>query len=297
MAQILDGKAQAAKMKTQLKERIAKIGGEKPCMAVVQVGDDPASTIYINQKERACAEVGITYKKVALPDNISQSAMLAEIDALNNDPTVHGFIVQQPLPSQLDVDEVVDRVCPSKDVDCLHPYNVGLATEPYGKSANGKELLLPCTPAGVIELLDAYDINLHAKHCVVVGRSRIVGKPMGMLMLGRNATVTYCHRWTDDITPYTQKADVLVVAIGVAKHIKADMIKPGCVLVDIGINRLSDKKICGDIDFDGCFEKASYITPVPGGVGPMTVAMLMANVLKAWSAGKSGSGISSGAAR
>ena len=275
---ILDGKAQAAKIKDDVKKQISSIpaAAQKPCMAVVQVGDDPASTIYIRQKEKACAEVGMDFKKVSLPGDISQKAMLAEIDALNNNSNIHGFMVQQPLPKQLDTDEVVDRIIPNKDVDCLHPYNVGLVSE-------GRAALLPCTPAGVIALLDAYDINLEGKHCVILGRSRIVGKPLGMMMLAKNATVTYCHSRTKDLAEITKQADVLAVAIGHAKFLTADMIKPGCVLVDVGINRLEGKKICGDIDYDGCLEKASYITPVPGGVGPMTVAMLVANGLKAWS--------------
>ena len=285
MAKILDGKAQAAVIKNQIKDKIAVLKesakvsevSEVPCMAVVQVGDDPASTIYIRQKEKACEEVGMGFKKVSLPGDISREAMLAEIDALNADKNVHGFMVQQPLPKHLDADEIVDRIKPGKDVDCLHPYNVGLVTE-------GKGSLLPCTPAGVIALLDAYDIDLKGKHAVIVGRSRIVGKPLGMMMLNRNATVTYCHSQTKNLKEICQQADVLAVAIGRAKFVTADMIKPGCILVDVGINRVdeSSKKICGDVDYEGCLEKASYITPVPGGIGPMTVATLVANGLKAY---------------
>lgn len=274
MAQILDGKAQAAVIKEQVQSSIAGLNN-KPCMAVVQVGDDPASTVYIRQKEKACAEVGIEFLKISLPGGISRESMLAEIDKLNNDPAVHGFIVQQPLPKQLDTDEVVDRIDPKKDVDCLHPYNVGLVSE-------GTGTLLPCTPAGVLALLDAYSIGLEGKHCVILGRSRIVGKPLGMMMLSRDATVTYCHSRTKNLADITRQADILAVAIGRANFVTADMIKPGCVLVDVGINRLASNKLCGDIDYEGCFEKASYITPVPGGVGPMTVAMLMANGLKAY---------------
>jgi len=256
-------------------------GKPGPCMAVVQVGDDPASTIYIAQKEKACAEVGINFKKVSLPGNISNDAMLAEIDTLNNDSNVHGYMVQQPLPKQLDVDEILTTIAPHKDVDCLHPYNVGMISE-------GRGTLLPCTPAGVIALLDAYNIGLEGKHCVILGRSRIVGKPLGMMMLGKNATVTYCHSRTKNVAEICRQADVLAVAIGRAKFVTADMIKEGCVLVDVGINRIDGgsaakgKKICGDIDYDGCFKKASYITPVPGGVGPMTVALLISNAFSAW---------------
>ena len=281
MALILDGKAQAAIIKEQVQTSIKNIpdNKEKPCMAIVQVGDDPASTIYIRQKEKACNEVGMTFKKVALPEDITQEAILAEIDALNNDPTVSGFMVQQPLPSHLDADEIVERTIPHKDVDCLHPHNVGLAAESRGS-------LLPCTPAGVMELLDAYNINLGGKHCVVMGCSRIVGKPLGLMMLNRGATVTYCHSRTENLPEITKQADVLAVAIGSPKFVTADMIKPGCVLIDVGINRIEDgsngNKICGDVDYEDCLNKTSYITPVPGGVGPMTVAMLVLNGLKAW---------------
>ncbi|MCL2398166.1 MAG: bifunctional methylenetetrahydrofolate dehydrogenase/methenyltetrahydrofolate cyclohydrolase FolD [Defluviitaleaceae bacterium] len=286
MTQILDGKAQATKIKEQVKAQIAEITNlDKPTMAVVQVGDDPASTVYIRQKEKACAEVNMNFKKVSLPNDISQQAMLAEIDALNTDPAVHGFMVQQPLPSQLNTDEIVERIDPRKDVDCLHPYNSGLIAENRG-------VLLPCTPAGIVALLDAYNIDLEGKHCVILGRSRIVGKPLGMLMLNRNATVTYCHSRTKNLSSICQQADVLAVAIGRPKFVTADMIKDNCVLIDVGINRLDDidsstgKKLCGDVDYEGCFEKTSYITPVPGGVGPMTVAMLVANGLKAWTSVK-----------
>ena len=278
MAQLLDGKAQAAVIRQQVKERIDSIKtGTKPAMAVVQVGKDPASTVYINQKEKLCNEVGIAFRRVSLPDDITREDMLAEIDKLNTDDTIHGFLVQQPLPSHLNTDEVVDRILPSKDVDCLHPYNVGLVSE-------GNAALLPCTPAGIINLLDANGINLSGKHCVILGRSRIVGKPLGMLMLAKDATVTYCHSRTANLAEITRQADILAVAIGSPNFVTADMVKPGCVLVDVGINRLADKKLCGDIDFEGCFEKASHITPVPGGVGPMTVAMLIENGLKAYEA-------------
>jgi len=279
MAILLDGKAQAKVIKDKARDKIkAEISDVRPSMAVVQVGADPASTIYINQKEKACTEVGITFRRINLPEDIIQESMLAEIDKLNDDNSLHGYLVQQPLPKHLDTDAVVDRIDPKKDIDCLHPYNVGLVSE-------GRGTLMPCTPYGVINLLDAYNINLDGKHCVIVGRSRIVGKPLGMMMLNRNATVTYCHSRTKNLADICRQADVLAVAIGRANFVTADMIKDGCVLVDVGINRLNgekNKKICGDVDFNGCFEKASYITPVPGGVGPMTVAMLMANALKAW---------------
>ena len=280
MAIILDGKAQAQLIKDRVKAELSKNKAEnKAAMAVVQVGSDPASTVYIRQKERACAEVGIDFKKVSLPEDITMEAMLAEIDALNADPKLHGFMVQQPLPSQLNPDVIVDRIDPKKDVDCLHPYNVGLVSE-------GRSILAPCTPYGVISLLDAYDISLQGKHCVIVGRSRIVGKPLGMMMLAKNATVTYCHSRTINLADICRQADVLAVAIGQAKFISADMIKEVCVLIDVGINRIENENakptLCGDVDYDSCLKKASYITPVPGGVGPMTVAVLMENSLKAW---------------
>lgn len=282
MAQILDGKALGAKIKLQLKaeieERAAALN-ERPSMAAVQVGEDPASTIYINQKEKACKEIGLVFKKIALPGTISQEHMLKEIDSLNSNPEIHGFIVQQPLPGHLDVNEILERMDPRKDIDCLHPYNIGLIAAGRGK-------LLPCTPAGIIALLDANHIKIEGKHCVIIGRSRIVGKPLGLMMLNRDATVTYCHSRTKNLSEISKQADILIVAIGQPKFLTEDMIKKECVLVDVGISHLEgrwDKKvICGDVDYEDCFEKASFITPVPGGVGPMTVAMLMANGLKAW---------------
>ena len=282
MAQILNGKALAAGIKLRLKagieERAAALN-ERPSVAVVQVGSDPASTIYINHKEKACKEVGLGFKKVALPETITQQQMLQEIDSLNNNPEIHGFIVQQPLPGHLDDNEILERIAPSKDIDCLHPYNVGLVAEGRGK-------LLPCTPAGIIALLDANNIKIEGKHCVIIGRSRIVGKPLGLMMLSRNATVTYCHSRTKNLSEISKQADILVVAIGQPKFLTADMIKTECVLVDVGISHLEgrgdSKIICGDVDYEDCFEKASFITPVPGGVGPMTVAILLENGLKAW---------------
>jgi len=284
MAQILDGKAIAAKIRAQAKDKLNSFAFDDidepdqsqqiPMMAVVQVGEDPASTVYIKQKEKACAEVGLGFKKVSLPANISQKDMLAEVDKLNTDTNVHGFLIQQPLPGQLDTNEIVERIDPKKDVDCLHPYNAGLV-------ADGRGYLLPCTPAGIIALLDAYDINLEGKHCVIIGRSRIVGKPLGLMMLERNATVTYCHSRTKNLEDICKQADVLAVAIGKANFVKPNMIKSDCVIIDVGINR-EKNQLCGDVDFVNCFKKASYITPVPGGVGPMTVAMLVANGVKAW---------------
>ena len=276
MAHILDGKAHAAVIKARIKERIAGCQSP-PSMAVVQVGSDPASTIYIRHKREACNEVGMGFRHVLLDEKITQEAILAEVDALNEDASIHGLLVQQPLPRHLDTEAVVDRINPKKDVDCLHCYNIGLLSE-------GRSLMPSCTPAGIISLLKAYDIGLQGKHCVIVGRSRIVGKPLAMMMLNKSATVTVCHSRTIGLADICRQADILAVAIGQPKFVTADMVKEGCILVDVGINRISEtsRKICGDVDYEGCVSKASYITPVPGGVGPMTVAMLLENCFKAW---------------
>jgi len=274
MATILDGKKQAAIIKQQIKEKIAVLpAGNVPHMVVVQVGDDPASTVYIRHKEKACAEVGIRFTHLLLPEAISQEALLAEIDRLNADAGVHGMLVQQPLPRHLDTDEVVERIARTKDVDCLHPYNAGLLAE-------GRCPLLPCTPAGIMELLAAQGINLAGKHCVIVGRSRIVGKPLAMLMLAQHATVTICHSRTADLAAHCRRADVVAMAVGIPRLLKADMLKPGAVVIDVGTNRVGDT-LAGDVDFETVAPIASHITPVPGGVGPMTRAMLMKNTLSA----------------
>ncbi|MCL2015941.1 MAG: bifunctional 5,10-methylenetetrahydrofolate dehydrogenase/5,10-methenyltetrahydrofolate cyclohydrolase [Defluviitaleaceae bacterium] len=296
-AQILDGKTLAATIKKEIKQQISAIMAEKseekseeksaeksavPCIAVVQVGNDPASSVYIAQKEKACLEVGMQFRKVALPADTTLQALLAQINSLNNDNTVDGFIVQFPLPShfsQKDVSVILAAVSPKKDIDCLHPHNIGLIMD-------GTANFLPCTPGGIVRLLQHYDIPIAGKHCVIIGRSRIVGKPMGILMLNQHATVTYCHSKTTNITEICQQADILISAAGVPRLVTANMIKPGSVLVDVGINRIepnnpANRKICGDIDFDECAKKAAYITKVPGGVGPMTVVMLMVNTLQA----------------
>ena len=291
MAQVLNGKEQAEKINEYIKNKIASVKGKsKPKMAVVQVGNDPASTVYIGGKERSSTKVGIAFNHVKLPEDITQQDLYAEIDKLNKDDTLHGFMVQSPLPRHLNFDETILRINPKKDVDCLHPYSQGLSAErpmPVQNSKNGivTEIYYPCTPAGVLALLDEYNVSMSGKHCVIVGRSRVVGKPLSLMMLNRDATVTICHSRTMNLNDYCRAADILVVAIGKKEFVTADMIKPGAVIIDVGISRSDDvnsKKIYGDVDYKGCFEKASYITPVLGGVGPMTVAMLMANTLKAW---------------
>lgn len=275
MAQILNGKAVAAVLKTRVKEKIST--DNPPSLAVVLVGQNPASLTYIRGKEKACNEVGIRFQLHALEENTSQADLLALIDTLNADNNIHGLLVQQPLPPHLDKHAVVSRIDPRKDVDCLHPHNVGLVM-------TGRARLLPATPAGVIMLLDECGVSLEGKHCVIIGRSDIVGKPLALMLLARDATVTVCHSRTQGLADICRRADVLVAAAGRPRLVTPDMISPGCIVVDVGVNRLEGKKICGDVDYKGCFEKASFITPVPGGVGPMTVAVLMENCLKAWEA-------------
>lgn len=273
MAIIINGKEIAASMRGNIKERAARVS-EPPCLAVVLAGQNPASLVYVGGKEKACAEAGFRFKFHGLDENVSQDALLAVIKELNADASVHGILVQQPLPGHLDTHTVVSAVDPVKDVDCLHPYNAGLVMAGRGE-------LLPCTPAGVVRLLKESGVPLEGKRCVILGRSDVVGKPLALLMLRENATVTVCHSRTENLSEICQSADILVAAIGRARFVTADMIKPGCAVVDVGINRLGGKKICGDVDYAACLDKAGYITPVPGGVGPMTIAMLLENTLTA----------------
>jgi len=272
MAKIICGKTHAAAIRAEVKTKAAG----KNCMLVaVLVGDNPASIVYINMKKKACEEIGLGFKLENLPENATQAEVLKLIDSLNNDKNVTGVLVQQPFPSQLDKDEILSRLDPKKDVDCLHPYNVGLATTGQGR-------LLPCTPAGCVELLKRENIEISGKHAVIVGRSDIVGKPLSLLLLAENATVTICHSRTKNLAEECRRADILVAALGRPKFITADMVKPDAIIIDVGVNRLEGKKICGDVDYENCEKIASYITPVPGGVGPMTVATLMENCVKAW---------------
>lgn len=276
MAIRIDGKAVAAQVRAQVARDVAalKARGVQPGMAVVLVGDDPASKIYVNNKKKACAETGIYSEEHILPAETTQEELLALIERLNADEKIHGILVQSPLPGHLDEKLVVEHIDPRKDVDAFHAYNVG-------RIMIGDYTFLPCTPAGVIELIRSTGVAIEGKSCVVVGRSNIVGKPMAMLLLHCNGTVTICHSRTKNLAEICRGADILVAAVGRAKMISADMVKPGAVVIDVGMNRDENGQLCGDVDFDAVEPVASYITPVPGGVGPMTIAMLMKNAVRA----------------
>lgn len=243
-------------------------------LAVIIVGDDPASRVYVNSKKKACEELGILSQEYALPYETTQDELLALIDTLNHDDTVNGILVQLPLPEHISEDTVINAISPAKDVDAFHPQNVG-------KIMIGNFDFLPCTPAGVMELIKESGIDITGKECVVLGRSNIVGKPQAMLLLHQHGTVTICHSRTRNLKEVTKRADILVAAIGKPKFVTADMVKEGAVVIDVGINRMPDKKLCGDVDFEAVSQVASAITPVPGGVGPMTIAMLMKNTITA----------------
>jgi len=280
---IMDGKAVSALVRGEVKERAAILAskGVKPGLAVVLVGDDPASQVYVRQKEKACDEVGFASFMRYLPASTDERELLDLIDGLNSDPAVHGILVQLPLPKHIDKDRVAEAIGPEKDVDGFHPINVGRLTL-------GIETMEPCTPKGIVYLLEHYGINIEGKRAVVVGRSNIVGKPVSILLLSRNATVTVCHSRTKDLPSVTRQADILVAATGKPKMITSSMVKDGAVVVDVGITR-TQSGLIGDVDFDAVKEVASYITPVPGGIGPMTIAMLLLNTLKAAEACASGS--------
>lgn len=272
MAVIIDGKKLAEKIYAEVALETAKLP-RKPCLAAVLVGDDPASHIYVRNKEGDCKKCGIESRRYDLPADTPQERLLALIDELNHDGGVDGILVQLPLPKQIDEMAVIQAISPDKDVDAFHPLNVG-------KMVTGEPVFWPCTPAGIMEMFREYGISLDGKNCVVVGRSNIVGKPMGLLLLRANATVTYCHSHTRDLAETTRQADILVVAAGHPGLITGDMIKPGAVVIDVAMNRNPDTgKLTGDVVFDETEKIASFITPVPGGVGPMTRAMLMKNIL------------------
>ncbi|MBQ8796336.1 MAG: bifunctional methylenetetrahydrofolate dehydrogenase/methenyltetrahydrofolate cyclohydrolase FolD [Clostridia bacterium] len=275
-AMIIDGKMVSTKVKDEVKEEILalKDKGVKATLAVVIVGDNPASRVYVNNKKKACEYTGIESLEFALPEATTQAELLKLVEELNNREDVNGILVQLPLPKQIDEKAVIEAIDPRKDVDAFHKSNVG-------RIMIGDYDFLPCTPAGVMELLKAYDIDVDGKECVVIGRSNIVGKPMAMLLLHANGTVTVTHSRTLNLKKVTSRADILVAAIGKAKFVTADMVKQGAVVIDVGMNRDKDGKLCGDVDFDKVSQKASAITPVPGGVGPMTIAVLMKNTLKA----------------
>lgn len=274
-AQIIDGKKLAAECKEQVAKQ-AKILKRRPGLAVILVGDDPASRVYVTSKRRDCEECGFYSEEFALPANIGQKALLELVETLNERDEIDGILCQLPLPKGYDYDEqeVLLHIDPSKDVDAFHPTNVG-------KIMIGNYDFLPCTPAGVMEMLEAYQIDPAGKHCVVVGRSNIVGKPQAMLLLHKHGTVTICHSRTPNLSEITRQADILVAAVGKVGLITAEMVKPGAVVIDVAMNRNPEGKLCGDVDFAPVSEIASYITPVPGGVGPMTRAMLMKNTLTA----------------
>lgn len=273
MAGRIDGKALAAQVKERVRIEAAKLP-RRPGLAVILVGEDPASQVYVNGKERDCAACGIESMTHRLPVSTSQKELLALVEALNGDPSVDGILCQLPLPEPLDAGEVLNAIAPDKDVDCFHPVNVGLL-------AIGTPAFLPCTPAGIMEMLRAYEIPAVGKRCVVLGRSNIVGKPMAMLLTQADGTVTVCHSRTENLADMTRQADILVSAIGRTRFITADMVKEGAVVIDVAMNRDENGKLCGDVDFAAVEPKASWITPVPGGVGPMTRAMLMENLLTA----------------
>ena len=276
MAVIISGKEVSAKVRADVKAEceLLKAKGIDPGLAVIIVGNDPASRVYVNNKKKACAEVGFLSEEYALPEDTTQEELLAIIEKLNNNPQINGILCQLPLPKHIDEKAIINSISPLKDVDAFHPSNVG-------KIMIGDYHFLPCTPAGVMELIHSAGIDVCGKKCVVIGRSNIVGKPMSMLLLHENGTVTICHSRTQNLAEICSKADILVAAVGKPKFVKADMVKAGAVVLDVGVNRDENGKLCGDVDFAEVEPKASYITPVPGGVGPMTIAMLMKNTLMA----------------
>lgn len=276
MATIIDGKAVSAAVKENIGAEVAALAqkGVSVTLAVILVGDDPASRVYVNNKEKACAALGIESREYLLPAETSQEELLALIDRLNHDDTVDGILCQMPLPKGLDERAVILAIDPEKDVDAFHPVNVG-------RIVSGDYHFLPCTPAGIMELIRSAGVDLSGKRAVVIGRSNIVGKPMALLLLHANATVTVCHSRTVDLAAVCREADVLVVAVGKPKFLTADMVKPGAVVIDVGMDRDENGKLCGDVDFAAVEPLCSAITPVPGGVGPMTIAMLMKNTVTA----------------
>lgn len=272
---IIDGKAISEQIRRQIKTDTDRLieRGCRPGLAVVLVGDNQASRTYVTNKQKASLAAGMKSELIELPDTVSQQGLLNTVDRLNRDPSIHGILVQLPLPPHIDESAVIQAISPKKDVDGFHPENVG-------KMIIGQDSFISCTPAGIMELLKQADVDIAGKHAVILGRSNIVGKPMGQLLLQQDATVTYCHSKTEQLDSFTRQADILIAAIGQAKFITADHIKQGAIVIDVGMNRDEQGKRCGDVDFDSVKEKAGAITPVPGGVGPMTVTMLLKNTLK-----------------
>ena len=276
MAKLIDGKVISAAVKAEVADEVAKLKnqGITPGLAVIIVGEDPASKVYVANKEKACESIGMASFKYALPENTTETELLELINKLNNDAKVNGILCQLPLPRHLNEELIINSIVPEKDVDAFHPHNVG-------KIMIGNYDFLPCTPAGIMEMLKFENIDIEGKECVVIGRSNIVGKPMSMLLLHKNGTVTVCHSRTKNLKEVCRRADILVAAVGRANFVTADMVKEGAVVIDVGINRLDNGKLCGDVNFAEVEPVASYITPVPGGVGPMTIATLMKNTLTA----------------
>ena len=276
MATIMDGKALSLKLKEQMKQRIEQLKqqGINPKLVVVLVGDNSASQVYVRNKHKSCGEVGIESEVITMPEQTTQQELLEVVERLNQDETVDGILVQLPLPKQIDEKTVLRSILPEKDVDGFHPVNVGLLSI-------GDECFAPATPSGIIAMFQEYGINIAGKNCVVIGRSNIVGKPMAALLLKNNATVTICHSKTEDLASYTRRADVVIVATGRRHTLTADMVKEGAVVVDVGMNRNEQGKLCGDVDYEEVKEKASFITPVPGGVGPMNITELLENTIQA----------------
>ena len=275
--QIIDGKKVSAEVKERVRQQTLQLKNDyniTPGLAVVIVGDDPASRVYVNNKKKACEVVGFKSEEYALPAKTTQEELLDLVKTLNTKEDINGILVQLPLPKHLDDKAVIEAIDPKKDVDAFHVVNVG-------KIMLGEYDFLPCTPAGVMEMLHSYDIPVEGKECVVIGRSNIVGKPMGMLLLHENGTVTICHSRTKNLAEVCRRADILVAAVGIPKFVKADMVKEGAVVIDVGMDRDENGKLCGDVDFENVKDKCSFITPVPGGVGPMTISTLMKNTLKA----------------
>lgn len=275
MAQILDGKAVASAVKSEVGRKVEELNkkGIEVCLAVILAGDDPASKIYVSNKKKACESLGIISKEFILDSSASEEELIDLINKLNSDKSVNGILCQLPLPKGINEKKVLNAISPLKDVDAFHPVNVG-------KIMIGEYDFVPCTPAGIMEILKFYNIDPNGKNCVVIGRSNIVGKPMAMLLLHKNGTVTVCHSKTNNLKEVCKRADILVSAVGKANFVTSDMIKENAVVIDVGMNRINGK-LCGDVDFENAAKKASYITPVPGGVGPMTIAMLMKNTLTA----------------
>ena len=277
MAEIISGKECSEKVRAEIAADVESFKakhGYAPGLTVIIVGENPASVVYVRNKKKACIDAGMSSEIIEMPESTSEEELLERIDALNRDEHVHGILVQLPLPSHINEEAVINRISPEKDVDAFHPVNVG-------KVMTGNFSFVPCTPAGVMEMLKFKGIEISGKHCVIIGRSNIVGKPQAMLMLKENATVTVCHSKTKNLSEITKTADIIVAAVGRAKFVTADMVKAGAVVVDVGINRTDDGKLCGDVDFEAVEPIASYITPVPGGVGPMTITMLLKNTLTA----------------